>query len=64
MNTSPLSAREIEALTFNHYPGGPLPAAERSRASQRFVAAWVRLRKWLRCAPVVASAADWTFPGL
>jgi len=64
MNTSPLNAREIEALTFIYSAAGPTAAGQRSRGSRLFSWAWARVRKWARCAPVVASAADWTFPGL
>jgi hypothetical protein len=64
MNTAPFNAREIEAPVFNRNGAGPSPLDRRTGASKPFAPVWVRLRKWLRCAPVVASAADWTFPGL
>jgi hypothetical protein len=64
MNTAPFSAREIEAPALNRSGAAPTPLDRRTGASKPLARAWVRLRKWLRCAPVVASAADWTFPGL
>jgi hypothetical protein len=64
MNSSALTAREIEAMTFVFT--APAPATPVGRSPWTRLLRWARekVRRQRRCESIAMEAVDWSFPGL